>query len=391
MLNTQFAPWPSYSTEEADAVRDLILSNRVNYWTGEHGKAFETEFADYFGSEYAIALANGTVALDAALAALEIRPGDEVIVTPRSFMASVSCVVNAGAIPVFTDVDRNSGNISPATIEAVISPRTRAVICVHLGGWPCDMEGIMALAEQRSIRVIEDCAQAHGAQINGRSVGTFAHVGTWSFCQDKIMTTLGEGGMVTTNDKSLWSAMWSNKDHGKSYDAVYNREHPAGFRWLCDSFGTNWRMPEPQSLVGRMQLPKLLDWSERRQKFARKIWDHARGVAGLRAPSLPLGFVHAAYKCYVYVEADKLKADWNRDRIIAELNDLGIPCGSGSCSEIYLERAFDHTEFRPLQRLPAARELGETSIAFLVHPTLTEQHLEMTCDAISVVMKKATA
>ena len=389
MLNTPFAPWPSYSLEEADAVRDLILSNRVNYWTGEHGKLFEAEFAAFFRASYAIALANGTVALDAALAALKIGAGDEVIVTPRSFMASVSCVVNAGAIPVFADVDRNTGNISPATIEAVISPRTKGILCVHLGGWPCDMEGIMALAERRSLIVIEDCAQAHGAQIHGRSVGTFGHVGTWSFCQDKIMTTLGEGGMVTTNDKSLWNAMWSNKDHGKSYDAVYNREHPAGFRWLCDTFGTNWRMPEAQSLVGRMQLLRLSDWSERRQKFANQIWDHATGVAGLRAPTPPAGFVHAAYKCYVYVEADKLNAGWDRDRIISELNDAGIPCGSGSCSEIYLERAFDRTDFRPLQRLPVAREWGETSIAFLVHPTLTEKDMEATCHSITAVMKKA--
>jgi len=390
MLDTRFPPWPSFTVEEADAVRDLVLSNRVNYWTGEHGKLFEAEFASHFGSKHAIALANGTVAIDAALAALGIGPGDEVIVTPRSFMASVSSVVNSGAVPVFADIDRDSGNISPATIEAVVTSKTKAVVCVHLGGWPCDMKGIMALAERRSLKVIEDCAQAHGARIDGRSVGTFGNIGTWSFCQDKIMTTLGEGGMVTTDDDALWSSMWSNKDHGKSYAAVYNREHPPGFRWLCESFGTNWRMPEPQSLVGRLQLPKLTEWSKRRQKNAKQIWDHAKKIGGLRVPALPSGYEHAAYKCYVYVDPDRLNAGWNRDRIVHALNESGVPCGSGSCSEIYLERAFDNTGFRPLQRLPVARELGETSIAFLVHPTLTDQHIEFTCQTLADVMRQAT-
>ena len=206
MLNTAFSPWPSFTVEEADAARAVLLSNKVNYWTGTECRNFETEFAAWCGTAHAVALANGTLALDVALKALGIGPGDEVVVTPRTFMASISCVVTAGATPVFADVDPDSGNLTAATIAAVLTPRTRAVIVVHLAGWPCDMDPIMALADQHGLKVIEDCAQAHGARYKGRSVGCMGHVGAWSFCQDKIMTTGGEGGMVTTNDAEIGRA-----------------------------------------------------------------------------------------------------------------------------------------------------------------------------------------
>jgi dTDP-4-amino-4,6-dideoxygalactose transaminase len=276
MLDTQFAPWPCFTAEETDAVRQVLESNRVNYWTGEQGRNFETEFATFAKTRYAIALANGTVALDAALIALDIGAGDEVVVTPRTFLASVSSIVNIGAIPKFADVDRDSQNITPQSIEAVLTPRTRAVVCVHLAGWPCEMDGILALAEQHKFSVIEDCAQAHGALYKGHPVGSFGAIGAWSFCQDKIMTTGGEGGMVTTNDPELWSRMWSYKDHGKSYDAVYEREHPPGFRWLHESFGTNWRMIEIQAAIGRIQLKRMPDWHSRRLEIANAIWGTAR-------------------------------------------------------------------------------------------------------------------
>jgi dTDP-4-amino-4,6-dideoxygalactose transaminase len=201
MLNTGFSPWPCFSEEEVSAVATVLRSNRVNYWTGNECREFEKEFAAWCGTEYAIALANGTLALDLALRGLNIGPGDEVIVTPRTFIASVSCVVNAGATPVFADVDLESGNLCADTIQTALTPRTKAVICVHLAGWPCDMDPIMALAAQHGFKVIEDCAQAHGARYKGRSVGSIGHIGAWSFCQDKIMTTGGEGGMVTVNDE----------------------------------------------------------------------------------------------------------------------------------------------------------------------------------------------
>ncbi|WP_339406258.1 DegT/DnrJ/EryC1/StrS aminotransferase family protein [Pseudomonas helleri] len=390
MLNTPFSPWPSFTEEEANAVRDVILSNKVNYWTGQETRSFEKEFAAWSGTEYAVALANGTVALDVALKALKIGAGDEVIVTSRTFLASVSSIVNAGAVPVFADVDLDSQNITAQTIKAVMTPRTKALICVHLAGWPCDMDPIMALANEHGLKVIEDCAQAHGTHYKGRPVGSIGHIGAWSFCQDKIMTTGGEGGMVTTNDRQLWADMWAYKDHGKSWEAVYEREHAPGFRWVHESFGTNWRMLEAQAVIGRIQLRRMQDWQAARIKNATRIWETAQQLPALRVPVISSDDVHAAYKAYVFVRPERLKADWSRDRILTEIAAQGVPAFSGSCSEVYLEKAFDNTGWRPPQSLANAKELGETSMMFLVHPTLSEQEVELTCKVLRDVVEQAT-
>lgn len=390
MLNTPFAPWPCFTEEEANAARDVILSNKVNYWTGEECREFEKEFAVFAGTEFAIALANGTVALDLALQALGIGEGDEVIVTSRTFLASVSSIVNAGAVPIFADVDRDSQNITAHTIAAVITPKTRAIVCVHLAGWPCDMDPIMALAGEHDLRVIEDCAQAHGAHYKGRPLGSIGDIGAWSFCQDKIMTTGGEGGMVTTNSRDLWADMWAYKDHGKSWDAVYERQHSPGFRWLHESFGTNWRMLEVQGVIGRIQLRRMDAWHAARLNNAQRIWEVASALPGLRVPQIPEGSVHAAYKCYVFVEPQQLKAEWNRDRIMARIKELGVPCFSGSCSEVYLEKAFNNTDLRPAHPLPVAKELGESSLMFMVHPTLSTAEIDKTCQILSEVMAEAS-
>ena len=393
MLNTQFQPWPSFTQEEADAVSQVLLSNKVNYWTGTESREFEREFAQWADSKYAIAVGNGTLALDIALEVLGLQPGDEVIVTPRTFIASISSVVNAGAKPVFADIDENSGNISPRTIEAVITDKTKAIICVHLAGWPCDMDGIMALAEKYNLYVIEDCAQAHGAKYKGRSVGSIGHFGAWSFCQDKIMTTGGEGGMVTTNDETLWRKMWAYKDHGKSYAAVYETEHAPGYRWLHESFGTNWRITEMQSVIGRIQLTRMAEWTAKRTANAHAIlqackpWEQ-KGYLNVPVMEQTPGFedcTHAYYKLYVYVKPENLPENWSRDRIINEINELGVPCYSGSASEVYLEKAFDNTGLRPEPRLPIAKQLGETSLMFLVHPTLLESEIKKTIQAIETV------
>ncbi len=412
MLNTSLSPWPSFTIEEAEAIQRVLLSNKVNYWTGSECREFEKEFAAWCGTDYAVSLANGTLALDAALKALNIGPGDEVIVTPRTFIASVSCVINAGAIPVFADVDIDTGNITVGSIAKVLTSKTKAVICVHLAGWPCDMDPIMALAKEHDLKVIEDCAQAHGAKYKGRSVGSIGHIGAWSFCQDKIMTTGGEGGMVTTNDEQLWRHMWSFKDHGKSYEAVYERQHPPGFRWLHESFGTNWRMLEIQAVLGRIQLKKMPVWTEQRHNNALKLSHAIRSFSGLRGPvRLPsyacdgcsrqsslnknetcsMGCTHGQYKFYVYVQPYNLAPGWTRDRIIKTINDLNVPCFQGSCSEVYLEKAFDATGWRPKERLPVAKELGENSLMFLVHPTLSSSEIDKTCQVIDAVLRDASA
>jgi dTDP-4-amino-4,6-dideoxygalactose transaminase len=389
MLNTKFSPWPSFSEEEANATRDVLLSNKVNYWTGNECREFEKEFAAWAETKYSVAVMNGTVALDLAFKALEVGVGDEVIVTSRTFLASVSSIVNAGAIPIFADVSRDTQDITPESVREKITLKTKAILCVHLAGWPCEMDGMMALAEEFGLYVIEDCAQAHGAKYKGQPVGSIGHIGCWSFCQDKIMTTGGEGGMVATNDRELWSKMWSHKDHGKSWEAIYEREHPPGFRWLHDSFGTNWRMMEMQAAIGRIQLKRMADWSAKRLNNANKIWTVSREQLGLRVPEVPEYIEHAAYKAYVFVEPTQLKDGWDRDRIMEGINALGVPCFSGSCSEVYLEKAFDNTGFRPAISLPVAKELGETSLMFLVHPTLSVEEVEETCKAISTVMNQA--
>lgn len=389
MLNTAFSPWPSFTADEAEAVRQVLLSNKVNYWTGTECREFENEFAAWCGARHAVALANGTLALDVALKALNIGPGDEVVVTPRTFIASISCVVNAGAVPVFADVDPDSGNLTAQTIERVLTPRARAVICVHLAGFPCDMDPIMELARSRGLKVIEDCAQAHGARYRGRPVGTIGDVGAWSFCQDKIMTTGGEGGMVTTDDSKLWSRMWSFKDHGKSWEAVYQREHPPGFRWLHESFGTNWRMLEIQAAIGRLQLARMGQWTHQRTANAMALRQALLPCVGLSIPLPPADSEHAWYKFYAYVRPQALAAGWDRDRIMAEINAAGVPCYAGGCSEVYLEKAFDRTGWRPNERLPVARTLGETSLMFLVHPTLTAAEIEQTGTVTRAVLQQA--
>ncbi|KLT73855.1 aminotransferase [Neisseria arctica] len=389
MLNTALSPWPSFTQEEADAVSKVLLSNKVNYWTGNECREFEKEFATFADTEYAIALGNGTLALDVALKAMNIGAGDDVIVTSRTFLASASAIVTAGANPVFADVDLNSQNITAETIRTILTPATKAIIVVHLAGMPAEMDDIMALAEEKNLWVIEDCAQAHGAKYKGKSVGSIGHVGAWSFCQDKIMTTGGEGGMVTTNDKELWSKMWSYKDHGKSFDAVYNRQHPPGFRWLHESFGTNWRMMEMQAVIGRIQLKRMPEWTAKRQANAARLSQSLSQFGCIRLVEVPGYIDHAQYKFYAFVKPEKLKPEWNRDRIVNELTALKVPCYQGSCSEVYLEKAFDNTPWRPKERLKNAVELGDTSLMFLVHPTLSDEEISFCCRHIEAVLQQA--
>lgn len=385
MLNTPFPTWPSFSEEEANAARDVLLSGRVNYWTGDEGRNFEREFASFAGTSHAVALANGTLALEAAWAALGIGPGDEVITTPRSFVASASTIAMSGARPVFADVDPDSQNITPETTLPHVTPRTKAILCVHLAGWPCDMAGFEALAADRGIALVEDCAQAHGARIGDRAVGSFGTVAAWSFCQDKILTTAGEGGMVTLSDDHLWQRIWSMKDHGKSYDAVYGREHKPGFRWLTESWGSNWRMTEIQAAIGRLQLRRLPAWHTRRREHALAIAAALAECGIFRIPLPGAGIEHAWYKFHIFVKPEAVADGWDRDRIVAEINARGVPAFTGICPEIYREKVFDDAGLAPERPLPVAARLGETSIMLLVHPTLRETDIRRTCDVLSEV------
>ncbi len=384
------APWPFYPEDEVAAATDVLKSGKVNYWTGDICRHFEKEYAAYVGVPYAVAVSNGTVALELALYALGIGEGDEVITTSRTYIATASCAVMRGALPVPVDVDRDSQNISPVAIKKAITPKTRAIIVVHLAGWPCDMDAIMEIARLHDLKVIEDCAQANGATYNGKPIGSFGHASAFSFCQDKIITTGGEGGMFVTHDETVWKRAWAYKDIGRSYDAVYNREHPPGFRWLTETFGTNWRLTEFQAAIGRLQLKKLNEQIKIRNKNAAILTKELSPLAGLRIPLPAANIGHAYYKYYAFIKPEKLKKDWSRDRIIHELNELGVPCFSGSCSEIYLEKAFETLPSKPKERLPVAKELGETSLMFLVHPTLDEKYMVTVANEIKKVIESAT-
>jgi hypothetical protein len=388
--SASFPPWPSFEEDEIRAATETLRSGRINYWNGDECRKFEAEFAERAGARYGVALMNGSVALELALHALGIGAGDEVVVPARTFIASASCAAVRGARPVFCDVDRVSQNLTAETVRAVLSPRTRAIIAVHLAGWPCDMEPILALARERGLRVIEDCAQAHGATHRGRPVGSFGDAAAFSFCTDKILTTGGEGGMLLTSDRAVWERAWSYKDHGKSWQAVHREGQPPGFRWLHESLGTNWRLTEFQAAIGRVQLSKLARWVEVRRRHAARLSARLGGLPAVRvtAPGSEAG--HAYYKYYAFLRPERLRDGWDRDRVLAAIAAEGVPCFTGACPEVYLEKAFEGSGSRPAERLPVARELGATSIMFPVHPTLSDDDVETIARAAEKVLRAAS-
>ncbi|MCF8093599.1 MAG: DegT/DnrJ/EryC1/StrS aminotransferase family protein [Desulfotignum sp.] len=393
----EFAPWPFFSDDEIQAVVKVLQSGKVNQWTGDEVIRFEKEFTRYVGTAYAVALANGSLALDMALGCLDIGKGDEVIVAPRSFVASASCVALRGGIPVFVDVDPDSQNITVETISKAITSKTKAVIAVNLAGWPCDLASIKSFCEKSNLFLIEDCAQAHGAVFEGKKAGSFGHCAIFSFCQDKIMTTGGEGGMLVTNNADIWKKVWSFKDHGKDYSRAFCQDHELGFRWLVDSFGTNGRMTEMQAAMGRVMLKKLDGWVEKRRSNADRLTRGFENIPGLRVTVPGPEIYHSYYKYYVFINQNELKNSWNRDLVIEALNNAGVPCNTGTCSEIYREKAFKKGSYRiqgavkdnGKDRLPVARQLGKSSIAFMVHPTLTSESIHYVIEQVTRVMKKA--
>lgn len=382
--------WPFFEEDEIALVADVLRSGRINNWTGPEVGAFERAYAEHLGRTHAIALANGTLALELALHALDLPADAEVIVTPRSFIASASAVTMVGATPVFADVDARSQNMTADTIAAAITPRTRAVIVVHLAGWPCDMEGIGALCGRHGIAVVEDCAQAHGALVEGRPVGSFGDVACFSFCQDKIVTTGGEGGLIALDDDRLWKRAWSRKEHGKDPDVVFGPAPPPGssFRWLHNAIGTNGRLTGMQAAMGTHQLARLEEHNAIRTRNAGLLAQAFRGAAVLRAPEPPQHMRHAYYRYYGFVRPERLARDWTRERIVSETAAAGVPCFSGSCSEIYREGAFADLN---IETLPVARELGETSLAWLVDPSFEASDMAAAGRIAREVLDRAAA
>lgn len=355
--------WPQYEADEIEAAARVLRSGRVNALVhGEESRAFEAEFAAFCGAPFAIALANGTVALELALRALGIGAGDEVIVPARSFFATAASVVAVGATPVFADIDRVSQTIDPGSVDALAGDRTRAVIAVHLAGWPCAMAALQEVCDRRGLMLVEDCAQAHGAEIDGRRVGSFGQAAAFSFCTDKIMSTAGEGGMLLVQDRAVWARAWSYKDHGKNPGKLANPVPGAGFRYLHDMFGSNFRMTEMQAAIGRVQLSKLPDWLARRRANAAALTAELADLPVARLPEPPPGIAHAFYKYGLQIEPTRLKAGCEPSDLLAWLNDAGIAAGSGSCPDMSREAAFRHAPPRRDGTLAAAREVGRRSI-----------------------------
>ena len=392
VVNSEIPIWPSYEQDEMNAVQNVLKSGKVNYWTGDSGQKFEQQFSKYFGVRYAVALANGSVALELALETLNIGVGDEVIVTPRTFIATVSSICLKGAIPVFADVDMHSQNITADSIKKCITHRTKAILLVHLAGWPCEMQSIIEIAKDNSLKLIEDCAQAHGAKYNNKYVGSFGDVAVFSFCQDKIISTGGEGGMLVTNNESIWRKAWMYKDHGKQYEKMMQRSltEKSIFQWVHNSLGTNLRMTEMQAVIGLAQLKKLKGWVSKRNEYASMLHEYFSDIAALRITMPEDNVFHAYYKYYVFVRQNRLKPNWNRDKIINAINAEGVPCFMGSCSEVYKEKAFIDAGLRPEVDLKVAKELGNNSLMFNVHPTLEVQDINNVCVAVQKVLHNAT-
>ena len=388
-----FPKWPNFDKDEISKVSTILKSGNVNYWTGEEGKSFEKEFSVLTNSKYSIAVSNGSLALSCSYLALGLKAGDEVITTPRTFIATSSALVLLGYKPVFADVDLDSGLITAETIEPLITKKTKAISVVHLGGWPADMRSICKLAKEYNLYVIEDCAQAHGAKIkidnDYKSVGSFGDLSAWSFCQDKIMTTGGEGGMITTNKKKYWELVWSFKDHGKSFNKVFQKNIDGGFRWLHDSFGSNFRLTEMQSAIGRSQIKKLKNWNLIRNRNAKILIDVLSSCSCIRIPKIPSNIVHAYYRFYCYLNLDSLSIDWDRKRIIHEIVSLGYPAFEGTCGEIYLENCFINSGINPKKRLKNASALSSTSLCFLTHPSINNFQMHKYVNVIKNVLDSA--
>jgi dTDP-4-amino-4,6-dideoxygalactose transaminase len=363
MINKLLIPkWPIYTQDELDAVHAVLVAGKGNYWAGEEGRSFEQEFANWCGAKHGLCMSNGTIALELAFRACGIGGGDEVIVTPRSFLASVAAVVAVGAIPVFADVEQDSGNISAKTIKKVITNKTRGIVPVHLGGWPADMPSIMELAKEHRLKVVEDCAQAHGAEIHGQRVGSFGHAAAFSFCQDKIMSTGGEGGMILTNDEEVRDIVWSLRDHGRNRERTLSNDHPPGFRWTQERIGTNGRMTEMQAAIGRCQLKKVDSWVSQRQKNAKQISSSLQGISGLRVPAPSETYKHAYYRSTVIFDEEEA-----RSLVVKKLQESGLPASVGPCPEIYLEEAFVNLGVVPEAPCPVAHDLGKKTMVLSVH------------------------
>ena len=392
--------YPYYNKTTQKRVQQVLKSGKVNYWTGTECKNFEKEFSRYIGNKYAVTVSNGSIALELALKALRLKKGDEIIVSPRSFIISASCVLNLGLKPIFADVDDN-GNLDIYQIKKIYNQNVKAIIVVHLNGLSCDMDPIVRFVKNKKIFLIEDCSQAHGAIYKGNKVGSFGHISTWSFCQDKIISTGGEGGMVSTNDKKLWLKLWSLKDHGKNFNSVFFKNHKEGFRWHHEDLGSNYRMTELQATIGREQL-KSLDKQIKKRNLIANIYlkglkDYYQKYNIINKPDFKHQTCslkkfdktcnkcrHAFYRLNLFINKTKIK----QHKLIELLNKNKITCFVGSCPEIYREKIFRKFKFYPKKRLSNAKLLGEISLMFPIYPNKALKKIKSEISTIKKILDK---
>ena len=387
-----------YTKKQIQLVSKVLKTNKTNYWTGNECRNFEKEFSNYHGVKYSLAVSNGSVALELALKSLGLKNNDQVIVTPRSFIISASCVLNLGFKPVFADVDDN-GNLSIEGIKKVYNKNIKAIVVVHLNGLSCDLDPILKFTKKNKLFLIEDCAQAHGAFYKGKKVGSFGNISTWSFCQDKIISTGGEGGMITTNNKNLFLKIWSMKDHGKNYNSVFYKKHKTGFKWLHDHLGSNYRMTEMQAAIGRVQLRSLDKLVKKRNSIANLYLNELKNYyqkyeilkkPDFRCETCPLKknakkcnkCTHSFYRLNLFINKKKI----NQIKLIEQFNKNKIECGVGSCPEIYQEKIFKKLKLYPRKRLQNAKLLGETSIMFPINPNKSLTKIKAEINSIKKVL-----
>ncbi|UOR15177.1 DegT/DnrJ/EryC1/StrS family aminotransferase [Qipengyuania aquimaris] len=386
--------WPRHEQDEIDAACAVLASGKVNGLVhGEQTTAFASEFAEYIGMPHGFCVANGTVALEVALRALGIGPGDEVIVPARSFFATASAVLAVGASPAFADVLADTHNIDPASIERLIGPQTKAIICVHLGGLPAEMPRICEISDEHGLFVIEDCAQAHGASIDGRKAGAWGDAAAFSFCTDKIMSTGGEGGLCLFRDGDACERGWSYKDHGKSRAKMQDGQGiPGQFRYVCTQPGTNFRMTEMQAAIGRRQLHNLPGWLDRRRSNAAILEETLRLDPRIRLQRQEQGYEHAWYKFnFTLVDPLHEPVEDLRAQLIAKMLATGVAIGTGTCPDMSSERAFDGMGVKRDGHLEVARDLGRRSLMLQVDHTLLCDDMRATATALLLALDELSA
>lgn len=382
-MSLPYSIWPTYDKKLIKTISEIIASGKVNYLFGNYGKKFEKKFSKYHGLNYSVAVSNGTVGLELALASLDLKADDEILVTPRSYYSSVSCIIRNNLKPVFVDIDPLTQNICIKDLTKKINKKSKCIICVHLGGLPCDMDKIIPLAKKNNIKVIEDCSQAHGAKINKKIVGTFGDIGVWSFCNDKIISTLGEGGMVSTNNKKIFEKIWSLKDIGKNYQKYHSKIINFKFRWLHDDIGTNARLTEVQSYAGFHQIKQLNKFIYHRQQNASYVYSQLKTVPCLKFIIAPKKYTNVFYRLNFLFDDKYSSKKLSRDKILKDLSKK-INIREGSCPEIYKEKYFRKNFF---MKCPNAEFIGKNSLSLQVDQTITKKNLHLTTKILKKYLK----